>query len=134
MSEIDVVENELYGKKILSKKDAEKYYQQYKAIFRDRNKKPDFTDPYKLGVFLNKAFTELLGVSPYLPYRKNIKIEGKWKTKTSYLLNTNTDSYKYHKILRSMRLCKAKSNYRKVLGQLENKIGMEIIVKTPPIE
>ena len=133
----EMEEGSLKPKKALEKKEADKYKEEYLKLFRFQGKKDklDFENKYKLGVIIKTAMDSLCGdikKDPYVsPYKAIQFKEGKGKERksiTSYEIDINCETHKYHKGLFLHRIDKSKP-LRKAFNNFHNKALMKDLIK-----
>ncbi len=134
---VEMEEGSLKPKKALEKKEADKYKEEYLKLFRFQGKKDklDFENKYKLGVIIKTAMDSLCGdikKDPYVsPYKAIQFKEGKGKERksiTSYEIDINCETHKYHKGLFLHRIDKSKP-LRKAFNNFHNKALMKDLIK-----
>lgn len=133
---VEMEEGSLKPRKTLEKKEADKYKEEYLKLFRFQGKKDklDFENKYKLGVILKGAMDSLCGdikKDPYVsPYKAIQFKEGKGKerkTITSYEIDLDCETHKYHRGLFLNRIDKKKP-LKKAFKNFHNKALMKELI------
>ena len=120
----------------LDKKDADKYKSEYLKLFRHQGNKNklDFSEKYKLGVILKTVMDTMCGdikkdpyVSPYKPVKFKIGKGTERRQITSYEIDLQSETHKYHKSLFLYRIDKKKP-LKKAFKNFHNKALMKDLI------